>query len=257
MNEYLELFHLNYFLDRKKENRYWWFRKNEFFPPVYSALEEQQFILLMKWFRETDEKGVAGECSIPLISTLLGFISGSGLDSIVQLGHAAGYSSLLIGWMLQKMGKKNALFSIDINPNITAFAQRYIDQAGLDDVVALRVGNSIEPKMIDLATEYFGNRPKVIFIDSSHQYKHTLNELHMWWSAIPRNGIIFLHDVSVFAASFDKTNQGGVTRALSEFLESVGKTAESISINAITMGNEYDVPLVILDGCGFGMIFKL
>jgi len=255
MNEYLEKFHLQYFLEHKRENRYWWFLRNQFMPPVYTTLDEPEFLLLMEWFRETDKRGVAGECSVPLISALLGFIAGSGIDAVVQLGHAYGYSSLLMGWMLRRMGKKHALFSIDINPDATAFAQHYIDKADLNEVVALRVGNSADPKMVDRARQYFGKEPQMIFIDSSHQYKHTLNELRLYYNALPKNGIIFLHDISRFATRFDKTGKGGVMKAVCEFVET--NLTESGLFNRHIEGSDRDAPLILLDGCGLGVIQKL
>jgi len=247
---------LQYFQNRTDQNRYWWFIKNRYMPPIYDNLELEEMNLLMHWFDESEQAKFVGECNIPLMSALLGFISGSGLDSIVQLGHYAGYSALLIGFMLRKIGKRNGLFSIDINAKATQFAQGWIDRAGLDDYVALRISDSANPLIVQHAIEYFGNVPKVVFIDSSHTFQHTLDELNLWFPVLPSGGLIFLHDVSVFAARFDRAGNGGVHNAMWAWQDT--EIAESIMLNRTHTGDpEKDSPLVLLDGCGLGVIQKL
>jgi hypothetical protein len=57
----------------------------------------------------------------------------------------------------------------------------------------------------------------MVFIDSSHQYEHTLKELKLWFGLLSPQGLMFLHDVSDFAKTFDSTGEGGVQRALDEW----------------------------------------
>lgn len=106
---------------------------------------------------------------------------GSGINRVVQCGHYAGYSTLLLGFMMRKMGFRRSLFSVDIDARVTEYTYQWLQEADLLDYVNLHVGNSTDKDLPDLARAYFGNRDIcLVFIDSSHQYQHTLNELDLW-----------------------------------------------------------------------------
>lgn len=235
---------LDYFMSKRHSNRFWWFQRNDYLPPLYADLSDDEFTLLVEWFDETEKWDMIGECNVPAMSALLGFIAGNGIDAIVQCGHYAGYSSLLIGWMLKRMGKKRGLFSFDLNLTVTNFAQKYIDKAGLDDTVFLVHQNSSNQYNPFNAIGYFAKPVKMVFIDSSHQYSHTLKELDIWYGAIPPGGLIFLHDVGEQAVAYDSTNQGGVKRAVSEW-----RHLNDAKVMMIELG-------VYQDGCGLGVIQK-
>src|SRR3954468_13358230 len=96
--------------------RYWWHRLPgaDFVPPIYSDLSDTEWCVFRDWYAETDRSGPIGECAVPLISLLHGFVMGNRLGRIVQLGTCAGYSTLLLGWMLRRMGASRGLFSIDL-----------------------------------------------------------------------------------------------------------------------------------------------
>ncbi|MEY2504392.1 MAG: hypothetical protein QOG27_672, partial [Verrucomicrobiota bacterium] len=88
--------------------RYWWHRLPgmDFVPPVYSDLSETEWNTLRDWYEETDRSGLIGECVVPLIALLQGFVTGNRASRIVQLGTHAGYSALLLGWMLRRMNAR-------------------------------------------------------------------------------------------------------------------------------------------------------
>ena len=223
---------LSYF-KQKTGNRFWWFKINDYLPLIYANLSSKEFNTLIEWYEETEEKQLIGECNIPLISTLAGFISGNNLDRIVQCGHYAGYSTLLLGWTLRRMGKKNALFSIDINPDVTQFTLKWIRKAGLEDVVHLTIGDSADEKIVSQSIDYFNKRtPKAIFIDSSHQYKHTLKELKLWFHTLSPSGLLFLHDISDYAKTFDSTEEGGVQKAVDEWHNDLINAGESTNTSS-------------------------
>jgi predicted O-methyltransferase YrrM len=273
---------LSYF-KHKDGNRFWWFAINDYLPLIYSSLSDEEFKLLIDWYDETEEKQLIGECNVPLISTLVGFVSGNSLDRIIQCGHYAGYSTLLLGWALRKMGKKKALFSIDINPDVTEFTQKRIDKAGLSDVVSLCVGDSADKDAAFQGIGYFnGKRPKAVFIDSSHQYEHTLRELELWFDLLVTGGFLFLHDVSDYAKTFDSTGNGGVQKAIDEWVQALNDRKKGY-IHSIFSHfrkekspfglKEKDLPLQIAllnriapdslsaenpyqDGCGLGILQK-
>lgn len=208
---------LEYFLSRKDHWRFYWFQNHSYLPPVYAGLSDDEFQLFTEWFEDTERLNWIGECNIPVISSLLGVIEGNGIDSIVQLGHYAGYSTLLIGWALRRMGKKNALFTIDINPCFTEYLDNWIKRADLQDQVKTLVSNSSDASVTQAAKDYLGKDVKLLFIDSSHQYEHTLSELKLWYPELPSSGLIAMHDISEDARRYDSTAQGGVLRAIDEW----------------------------------------
>lgn len=239
-------------------NRYWWFNtiENNFVPPIFSFLADDEWGIMSEWYKETDSRFSAAEANIPALSFLQGLICGSNIKGIVQLGHYEGFSTLLMGFMLRKMGFKNSLFSVDINETVTERTRYWIKRAGLDDYVFLHIANSCDPQLITMANNYLGSEPRLIFIDSSHQYEHTLAELDLWYASLAKHGMIVLHDVTEFAVQYDTTNSGGVNKAVNDWCNRNGVT--SLLLNSKIKTNELDsfASLVYKDHCGIGLIQK-
>jgi len=67
----------------------------------------------------------------------------------------------------------------------------------------------------------------VLFIDTSHQYKHTVDEINTWFKHLSDNGIVLFHDtfISTIFRRKDGTigggwnNKRGVIRAIEEYLK--------------------------------------
>lgn len=239
--------------------RYWWHwgRARQYIPDVYGCLRQDEWALFAAWFEETERVGRLGEMAVPMVSVLRGFLMGSGVSAVVQLGHYAGYSTLLLGFMLRRMKRRNALFSIDIDPDATEFTRGWVERAELTQQVALHLGDSADPRSADAADAYLGRPPQAVIIDSSHEYAHTLRELDLWYGRLPPGGMLFCHDASVYAATFDRTGKGGVRRALREWLARLpGGGAGS----AILIDGDADVPgkagIAYADGCGLCIIQK-
>ncbi len=238
-------------------NGYWWHRLkgSDYVPPVYAGLSDYEWLILQQWFDDTEQKFPSpGEVSIPGISFLSGLIGGSAISSIVQCGHFVGYSSLMLGFLFRKMGKKNALFSIDIDPVPTRYTQDWIERAGLQEYVKLSVASSSDPAMVEEARAFHGSSPHLVFIDSSHRYAHTLEELDLWWEALKPGGLIVLHDISVFAQQFVGPDDGGVLRAVREWSEKAG--VQPFLMNQFVDGGTQPADLTYKDGCGLGLLQK-
>jgi predicted O-methyltransferase YrrM len=237
--------------------RYWWFQqfRPKYDPPVFSTLNDQEWSVIDAWFAqsEIDHPNGTGECAIPAISLLHGLITGNNVSRVVQLGHFIGFSTLLLGLTLRRMGFDHALFSIDIDPNVTAYTQGWLEKARLEATVQLKVGDSADRSGPSEAVAYLGDAPSLIFIDSSHQYEHTLKELNLWYPALQPGGFILMHDVSQFAASFDETGQGGVARAAKEWLST--SAAGGLMVNG-NLTNQSGSAITYRDGCGLGIIQK-
>lgn len=204
----------------REHRRYWWYKLkyNDFIPICYSFLNDEEWSIVEEWFEESERMNLIGEAPVPFISFLLGLIMGNKIDRIVQLGTYAGFSSLMLGFMLRKMNVKNGFISFDIDHQSTEFAQKFIDYAGLNEYVNLQISDSTKIETIDLMYEYFnGKRPKLVIIDSSHQKEQTIKELNLWYEHLLKGGMMIFHDSSEFAMQWDATQKGGVKTALDEW----------------------------------------
>lgn len=244
---------------RHDGNRYWWHHREEcdYVPPVYSWLNDDEWELMRGWFHQSEVEfgAFTGECGVPCLSMLQGLIMGNGVQRVVQLGHYVGYSTILISLMMERMASGGRLFSVDVDQRVTDFTQGWVDRFGTTGSVDLRVMDSSDPEAGQAAIETFGGQaPQLIFIDSSHQYEHTLAELDLWYPLLQDWGFVVLHDASTFAADFDSTSAGGVKRAIDEW--------NLIANDRIfTINSQFGPPasgqdLVYVDGCGLGMMQK-
>ena len=179
---------------------------------------------------------------------------GSRASRIVQLGTCAGYSALLLGWMLRRMKAEQGLFSLDLDPASCETSRRWIARGGLQDFVEIAERNSLDPQSPLSAKDYLGGDPELIIIDSSHEYQSTLAELDLWYGALAAGGLLVLHDVSHFAADFDVTRQGGVGRAFTEWRKTQPEV-ETFRFNGDAHTLELPRP-VYKDACGVGLIYK-
>ncbi len=204
--------------------RFWWHAHADrgYEPDIYRVLSRDERELLLAWYDETLERKLVGEMAVPMAAAVLGFVNGSGNRRIVQLGHFAGYSCLMLGWALQRMGAERGLFSIDLRETHTEYTESWLARAQLSEYVGLHTSDSADPACVEAAREYLGGEPTCVLIDSSHQYAHTLAELDLWYGAIAPGGLMFLHDASPMAAQYDRAGDGGVRRALDEWLARPG-----------------------------------
>ncbi len=87
------------------EPRFWWHRLpgSNYVPPIYGNLTDEEWQIMRDWFAETSRRGLIGECAVPIMSLLQGFVLGNGVRRIVQLGTHSGYSTLLLGFFLRQM----------------------------------------------------------------------------------------------------------------------------------------------------------
>jgi len=238
------------------EPRFWWHRLpgNDYVPPIYASLTDQEWQIIEEWYGDTSRKDLVGECAVPIMSLLQGFVMGSHVRRIVQLGTHSGYSALLLGFWLRRSGSANGLISFEIGESLCAYTRAWLDRAGLSDYVQIELRSSLDPASPAVARAYLGSEPQLIFVDSSHEYSSTLAELEAWYPELAPGGLMVLHDSSEFATSFDVTKQGGVRRALREWRES-HPGVETFSLNQ-DVGAMTAPGMVYQDFCGAGLIQK-
>lgn len=169
--------------------RFWWHASGErgYEPDLYRVLDDGQRALLIEWYEDTLDRKLVGEMAVPMASALLGLVNGSGVRRIVQLGHFAGYSCLLLGWALERMGVSNGLFSIDLNGKMTDYTRGWLERgagrAGRAPDLGLGLGRCGRR-----GPGVSGGDPACVVIDSSHQYAHTLEELDLWYPSLVPGG---------------------------------------------------------------------
>jgi predicted O-methyltransferase YrrM len=236
--------------------RYWWHRLPgmDFVPPIYSDLSAAEWGIMKAWYEETDRSGQIGECAVPLMSFLHGLVMGNRIARIAQLGTCSGYSSLLLGFMLRRMNAPRGLFTVDFGLELCELTRGWLERAGLTDFVTVFEGNSLEPSTVAAAQRHFGAAPEMILLDSSHEYQATGQELELWYPELQEGGIFLLHDVSIFAADFDVTGEGGVRRAFDEWRRK-NPAAEAMCLNSESRTMALPRP-AYKDACGLGIIHK-
>lgn len=248
------------FLRRQQGSRYWWHqqRGHDYLPAIYRVLSRQERDIIMRWYADTDKRfpGGAGESCVPVLSLLQGLIMGNGIDTIVQCGHYHGYSTLLLGMFLRSMGREGAVLSIDINADVTEYTRGWVSEAELERVVRLECCSSISPSVDVVLESYFGRKEvDCVYIDSSHAYYHTLDELEFWFAKVRPGGFVVVHDASEFARGFCMDHRGGVHQALSDW--KLGDRGSMLWINK-TVAAQFpsEAPPAYSDPCGLAIIQK-
>jgi predicted O-methyltransferase YrrM len=239
--------------------RFWWHHLDgaRYVPAIYGVLSDDEWQIMEDWYATTVAAGYIGEINVPAMSLIQGFISGGAIRRVVQLGHYYGYSALLIGFWLRAMGQGGKLVSIDIDPHATAFTAEWIQRAGLEEQIALRLGDSADEKALtDAAGALGGAMPQLIILDSSHQYEHTLRELELWVPRMDPQTIMLLHDTSTYARSWDANGLGGVQRALADWVQGRDDVAV-LNLNGRVGEPDVSPLLTYQDGCGLGILQKL
>ena len=237
-------------------DRFWWHRlaATDYVPPLYAGLSDDEWAVMQGWFAETGRVGRIAEINVPAMSLVTGLVAGNGVRRIVQLGHYYGYSALLLGFALRAMGAaRPGLVTVDLDPAATAFTRAWVAAAGLDAAVEVVEGDSAAPETVTRSENALGGPPELLLVDSSHAYAHTLRELDLWAPRMPTGALVLLHDASVFAQGFDPTEEGGVRRAIEEWLpRRPGWTGMTLN-GHVAPGADGDA-LVYKDACGLGVL---
>ena len=187
------------------------------------------------------------------MSLVHGLVGGNGIRRIVQLGHYCGYSTLLLGFQLRAMDAKPGLISFDIDWDATTFTRQWVARAGLEPWVDARQGDSGDPANADAAIAKLGGPPELLLVDSSHAYRHTLVELDLWAPRLAPGGLMLLHGAGSFSDDFDATGEGGVKRALGEWLARNEEFTGTTLNPAVERGSDGNA-LTYKDACGIALV---
>lgn len=209
------------------------------------------------WYEDSEKTRPlgTGECNVPAMSMLMGLIMGNNISRVAQCGHYIGFSTLLLGFMMRRMSHQNSVFSVDIDPYVSAYTSSWVQRAGLEPQVRIDINDSANPQAAQNAKSFLKGAPQVVFIDSSHEYDHTIRELDLWYPLLQPGGFIALHDVSQFAVRFDAKKGVGVKGALQTWV-SKHPEAQTIFINDFCTDQHFGERTVYKDASGLGIIQK-
>lgn len=130
---------------------------------------------------------------------------------IIEIGCYTGYSTLC---MALGLGQSGRLWGLDINPETTAVAQRYLDQAGVGDKVKFLLGPALT-SLRDLKKEVELQSIDLVFIDADKE-----NYLNYYQEILPMvrsNGLILVDNVLWSGAVTRVDDQTAETVAIRQF----------------------------------------
>jgi len=117
------------------------------------------------------------------------------LKTVLELGTAEGESTIALLHASRQIGGK--VYSIDINP--CPIAHRDVEKYGLTDYWAFIQGDDLQVKW---------EKPiDHLFIDTTHEFQHTLKELQKYEPYVREGGIITLHDIILFPSVMKAINE--------------------------------------------------
>jgi predicted O-methyltransferase YrrM len=181
-------------------------------PAFALGLDDAEIQILADWFAETNDIPYCGEVGFQSLSMISTLLSMSRMKNVVQLGHYAGFSSLVIGFILRRISPDARLISFDIDQSLTDYSQQWTKRAGLEAQVIHVCADSTDPLTVEMAGAYLAGNPQLVFIDASKQYRNTIFEVQQW--AEYTNGFILAHDVSLVAMGGQANGERGVSQGL-------------------------------------------
>jgi len=215
-------------------------------PPFAFFLDDKEILICAQWFAQTTDDPFIGDAGFIAISLLSELILANQIERVIQLGHYAGFSSLIIGMMLSKVSSNARLVSFDIDHRMTCFCDNLMVRAGLEKIVKHVCIDSTDPITLNIAGLHLNGAPGLIFIDASKQYQNTIKEVSMWSNYI--NGYIVAHDVSVVA----KSDQANGALGVSDGLIASGSFSKN-ELLIIDPHSELSPGFPYLDPCGLGI----
>jgi predicted O-methyltransferase YrrM len=127
--------------------------------------------------------------------------------NIIELGVRGGNSSVSFLAGLERGGLDGTLWSVDIDhPQVP-------DWLGADGTWQMLVADDVS----DRAVAFCPDGADILFIDTSHYYPHTLQELRLYVPKVRPGGIVLLHDS-------DPAEWPDVPKSLDEYCDETGLT---------------------------------
>ena len=192
---------------------------NEYITGLFAQEDE----LLRELKEEASREGLPAISVPPETARLLQvLLRAIGAINVLEVGTLGGYSAI---WMARAMGKGSRILSLEIDPAHAAFARRYIERAGVSEVVEVRVGPALE-----LLPTLDGRKFDAVFLDAD---KEPLPTYLDWALRLLRPGGLVIADNTLRAGRVaDPSADDDQLRAIREFNR---KLAESARVTGIVI----------------------
>lgn len=149
------------------------------------------------------------------LDMLAAIATASKAQRVLQFGTAYGLSAVVLADIAAQNGPDAKLITIDPDQNMNASAKRYCEMANVGGLVTVVDGFSTDPLLL---RELKRQTWDLIYLDTTHQYENTRDEIQAIAPLCDERTIWLFHDASLFAAEkLDQRHQGGVARAIREF----------------------------------------
>lgn len=127
-------------------------------------------------------------------------------QSVIELGVRGGVSTS--AWLYGLEHSDGHLWSVDIvdQPAIESVRWTFVKGSDTDPAVLVQLPVSVD----------------VVFVDTSHRYEHTLEELNLYLPRVRSGGRIVLHDTEVESPDFTNEHEFPVKRAVELFCSANG-----------------------------------
>jgi predicted O-methyltransferase YrrM len=187
--------------------------------PVYTSFVSQDARRVLDEIM--DDSSFLGATDPPALSMLALLIRLTHPMRVLQLGTHVGFSAIVIADLIAAHGGR--LTTVDPVPMAHELASGWVEKAGLTASVRFVDGASTD----EAAHAEIGRQSPydLVYLDSSHAYASTLEELELIFERqrwLDAHGLLVLHDAAAEAARFDPSAEGGVPRALSEWISTRG-----------------------------------
>jgi caffeoyl-CoA O-methyltransferase len=130
-------------------------------------------------------------------------VRSTGARQVLELGTFTGYSSISMARGLTGTGR---IISCDVNPDTTAIARRYAEEAGVADRIEYRLGPALD------SLESLPGPFDLIFIDADKE-----NYVNYYEALLPKlapTGLMILDNTLWSGRVADESERGGATDAI-------------------------------------------
>ncbi len=181
-------------------------------------------------FKGTEETDISDH-----LNTIYAIAMAKKPNVILELGTRGGESTKVLTHVAEKFGSRG--YSVDLSEapgwlnSRSNWKHIVFDDTQFTATITTRWPDGTAFEGVDL-----------LFLDTSHFYEHTLQELELYWDLINPNGILILHDTNctekITRRLSGGSNQGwnnsrGVIRAVEEFFECEITESELTSVELL------------------------
>jgi predicted O-methyltransferase YrrM len=112
-------------------------------------------------------------------------------QTVIEVGCFVGVTTAHLAKALSLLDESHGcLFAVDIEPRFVNVTMKNLEQLGLCPYVSPLVGGSLDAEVLHALPR----KADLIFVDSSHEYSETVQEIAVYSEMLSDRGILVLHD---------------------------------------------------------------